>query len=195
MNRFWGAAVLLPLISLLLLRPVSASVVADPTTEPTPTVQPTSASFDVDVVVETQGIGIPENLIMAIDLWNNTAYRHEDLGPNHYRDFVQVHLDSAEMWIFEHEGNLSTGGKRNDESWELFPYIVPTPITMTVSVQNHGMPCQDATIGNCNNVTGIGDQPVFMLDHNKSYKINLRVDYTRGASSDRDYFTVTSSIQ
>ncbi len=195
MNRLWAAAALLPLISLLLLHTVSASVVADPTTELTPTVQPTAESFVVDVVVETQGIGIPENLIMAIDLWNNTAYRHEDLGPNHYRDFVQVRLDSAEMWIFEHEGNLSTGGTRNDESWELFPVIVPTPFTMTVSIQNPSIACQDATIGNCNNLTGIGHQPVFTLDHSKSYDIHLRVDYTYGASSDRDYFTVTSSMQ
>ncbi len=194
MNRFGAAVVLLPLISLLLLRSVSASVVADPTTEPTPTVQPTSELFDVDVVVETQGIGIPANLLMETGFGNHTAYRHEDLGPNYYRDFVQVRLDRGEMWIFEHEGNLSTGGTRNDESWELFPYIVPTPFTMTVSVHNPGLPCQEATIGNCNNVTAIGNRPVFTLEHNKSYYIDLRVDYARGASSDQDYFTVTSSV-
>jgi hypothetical protein len=194
MNRFWAAALLLPLISLV-LRPVSASLVADPTTGPTPTVQPTSSSFVVDAVVETEGIGIPDSLILATDFGNNTAHRHENLGSTHYRDFLQVRLDSTEMWIFEHEGNLGVGGTRSDESWELFPVIVPTPFTMTVSVQNPGMLCQNATVPHCGDVTILGNQPVFTLEHNKSYTIHLLVDYTRGANFDQDYFTVTSSMQ
>lgn len=191
MKRFWAAVALFPLMSLLLLRPGSARV-AD---EPTATVQPTAVAFEVDVVVETQGMGIPDNFVMETNLGNGSLFRHEDLGPNHYRDFVRVKLDSEMMWIFSHEGDLGVGGTRNDESWELFPVIVPTPFTLTVSVHNPGMPCPNATIGNCNNVTGIGNQPVFTLDHNKTYNLDLRVDYTRGASSDQDYFTVTSTIQ
>ncbi len=194
MNRFWAAVVMLTLVSLRLLYPVSSVVAADPTTEPTPTVQPTSEPFVVAVVVETQGIDIPDDLILQTDFGNHTAYRHIDRGRNHYQDFVQVRLDSAEMWIFAHEGNLGVGGTRNDESWELFPVIVPTPFTMTVSVHNPGLSCQDGTI-RCNNVTATGDPLVFTLEHNRNYDIELRVDYNRGAASDAGYLAVTSTIR
>jgi hypothetical protein len=194
MIRFLATVVLLALISLLLLLPVSASGTADPTIEPTPTVQPTSEPFEVEVVVETQGVGIPDDAVIETDFGNNSGNRHENLGPNHYQDFLKVPLDSSVMWIFEHEGDLSTGGQRNDESWGLFPYIVPTPLTLTVLIHTPVALCQDPTIKNCNSVTGIGDQPVFILDHNKSYDINLSVDYTRGASHNQDSFTVTSTI-
>ncbi len=192
MIRFLAAMVLMACVPVLLLAPVSASGTADPTIEPTVTVQPNSEPFEVEVVVETQGIGIPDDTVMGTDFGNLSAYRHESLGPNHYRDFLRVRLDTSVMWIFEHEGNLSTGGQRNDESWEQFPVIVPTPLTITVSIDNPVAPCQDTTIQNCNNVTGTGNGPVFTLDHNKSYDIHLRVDYTRG---DQDNFTVTSTIQ
>ncbi len=188
MTRFLTVMALLPLVSLLFLVRVSA----DPTVEPTPTVQPTSDPFEVEVAVETQGIGIPDDFSMATDFGNLSAYRHETLGPNHYRDFVRVRLDSSMMWIFEHEGDLGIGGTRSDESWEQFPVVVPTPLTMTISIRNPVAPCQDTSVVNCSYVTGTGNQPVFILDQNKNYEINVKVDYSRG---DRDSFTVTTAIQ
>jgi hypothetical protein len=193
--RFLAAAAVVPLISLILFSAVSASNAADATIEPTPTVSPTPNAFQVEVVVETQGIGIPDDVLMETDFGNRGAYRHEILGPNHYRDFLQVQLNSSVMWIFDHEGDLGIGGQRNDESWVLMPIIVETPITVTISLHNPAASCQDLAIAHCNYVSGTGYNPVYILDHNKSYSINLRVDYTRGASYDQDSFKVASTIK
>lgn len=195
MIRCLAVAALLACLFLLVLPPVRASNTAEPTLEPTPTVQPTPESFDVQVVVETLGIGVPDGLLMETGFGAFTPYRHEDLGPNHYRDYLQVRLGRAIMWIFEHEGDLGVGGQRSDESWALFPYIVPTPLALTVSIHNHAALCQGPMGDNCGAVTGNGDKPVFTLDHNKSYEIDLRVDYTRGGSLDQDSFAVTTTIQ
>ncbi len=195
MIRRLAAVALLACLFLLLLAPVRASSNADPTSEPTPTVQPTPESFDVEVIVETQGIGIPDDALLETGFGDRSPYRHENLGPNHYRDFLQVRMDRSVMWIFEHEGDLGIGGQRSDESWALFPYIVPAPLALSVMIHNPTAACQDPTVENCGVVIGNGDKPVLTLDHDKSYDITLRVDYARGGGYNQDSFTVTTTIQ
>jgi hypothetical protein len=159
--------------------------------EPTITAEPTPQSYEVQVVVETQGFGVPDNLVMETNLGAQTAYRHEILEPNHYRDYVNVPLETTMLWIFEHEGY----GDRQDESWEIFPAIVETPLTLTVSIHNPVAPCQETAETHCGYVTGTGDQAVVILNKNKIYQIDLAVDYTRGAGDLKDRFAVTSTVR
>lgn len=195
MIRFLAAVVAFVLVPLLFHSPVPTTNAQEPRMEPTPTVQPTSDPFEVEVVVETLGFGIPDNVVIETDFGNRTAYGHESMGPNHYRDSLQVRLDTSVIWIFDHEGNLSTeNGNRNAESWELFPVIVDTPLTMTVSLHNPAAPCADSIRARCNNVPGTGASPVFILNQNKSYHINLWVDYSRGVDYSQDRFAVTSTL-
>jgi mono/diheme cytochrome c family protein len=189
MIRFLAAMALFAMVPFLLLSPNTTVNAQEPRMEPTPTVQPTSDPFEVDVVVETLGFGIPDNVVMETDFGNRTVYAHESIETNHYRDHLKVHLDTSMIWIFDHEGNLSTeNGTRNAESWQLFPVIVDTPFTMTLSLHNPATPCADPVGARCNNVPGAGERPVFILNQNKSYHINLRVDYSQ------DRFAVTSTL-
>ncbi len=195
MNRFWAALALLPLISFLWLPRVSASGMADPTTEPTPTVQPTLAPFEVDVVVETEGSGIPNNATLKTDFGFQRSYRHDDLGPNHYRDFLRVQLNSQTLWIFDHEGNVGTGGQRNAESWVLVPALQDTPFTTTVSLNNLITLEQNTRVTNCNAVTGKQTSQVFILNRSTPYNIYLRTDYVHGDRDSQDCLAVTATIQ
>lgn len=189
MIRFLAAMALFVVVPLLFLSPNPTVNAQEPRMEPTPTVQPTSDPFEVEVVVETLGFGIPDNVVLETDFGNREVYVHESLEPNHYRDSLKVRLDSSVIWIFDHEGNLSTeNGTRNAESWVLFPVIADTPLTMTVSLHNPAAPCADPIGARCNYAPGTGDKPVFILNQNKNYHINLRVDYSQ------DRFAVTSTL-
>lgn len=189
MMRFLAALGLLGSSVLLLLPPIATGHAADLRLDPT--VEPTPQSYEVQVVVETQGFRVPDDVVMETDFGNRTVYRHEILEPNHYVDYLKVRLETTMLWIFEHEGY----GDRQDESWELFPAIAETPLTVTILMHNPVAPCQDPTVEHCNYVAGTGDKSVFMLDKNKNYHINLQVDYTRGVNDSPDGFTVTSTIR
>jgi hypothetical protein len=144
-----------------------------PLATPTQTVTPTlavqstlsSPTPQANVVVETQGFGIPDYAIMVTDFGTQSVAGHEEIEKNHYRDFLQVPLDK------------------------------PATLGLTVFIHSPDAPCADPAMENCNYVQGTGDKPVFRLDENRNYWISVRVNYTRGASFLEDEFSVTWTIK
>ncbi len=155
-----------------------------------PTAQPTAASDEVEVIVETQGYGIPDDVILETDYGSLKVNQREELGPNHFREHLQVRLQASKLWVYEHEAV----GDLPFERWESFD-IVEATVPMAVFLHNPVAPCEDPTMENCNYVTGTGDHPSFKLTQRRTYYINLRVDYSKGSSYYQDRFTVTWTIK